>query len=816
MQTLLQDLRYGARMLLKRPGFTIIALLSLAFGIGANTAIFSLVNTAALRPLPIAEAERLVSLNNVDAGRMFATFSYPNYRDFRDRNDVFSGLIAYRFAPLSLSSISATGGVNERLWGYSVSGNYFDVLGVRAALGRLIGADDDRMPGAHPVAVVSHKFWQTRFGGAADAVGRNLMVNGRNYTVVGVAPRDFAGTEVIAAPDLWFPMAMQAALEPGDDWLERRGVENLFLQGRLKPGVNRAQAQAAINLVAGQLEREFPAENEGKRVALATPGFMGGMMRGPVLGFLGVLMGVVGLVLLLACTNLANLLLARATERRREIAVRLALGASRFQLIRQLLTESVLLGLAGGVLGLLMAFWLVDLAVAFKPPIDVPLNVDPRIDARVLAFTFLLSIATGVMFGLLPALQATKTDLVSALKDETPMGGARRSWWKSGLIVFQVALSLVLLVSGGLMLRGLQRAETLDLGFDPQNAVELSFDLRLQGYDRGSAREFQKRLLERARALAGVEHAGLASMVPVDLHFGRDAVYIEGQLPERDQAAARAMTNRVSPGYFGAMRTRLLSGREFTEQDNDASPRVAVVNETFARRFWPGEEAVGKRFSVGAADAPKYEVVGVSEDGKYQNLNEEPKPFVYRALWQSGAGTTSLVVRAKTEPGKLIAAVRAELQQLDANLPVAGARTLVEHMSFPLLPARLAAGVLGSFGLVALLLAAIGLYRVMAFAVSSRTREIGVRMALGARSADVLRLVIGDGMKLALAGLALGLAASLALTQLMKTLLFGVSATDPLTFAAVAALLALVALAACWIPARRAAKVDPMVALRCE
>ncbi len=811
MHTFWQDLRFGARMLLKKPGFTLIAVVTLAFGIGANTAIFSLVNTAMLRPLPIARPDQFVALGNAEQDRIFATFSYPNYKDFRDRNEVFSGLVAYRFAPLSLSY----DGVNERLWGYVVSGNYFDALGVKAALGRVISADDDRAPGGHPVAVVSYKYWQKRFGGEQSVIGREVIVNGRGYTIIGVAPPEFYGTEVVAAPELWFPMMMQAQIEVGANWLDRRGVENIFIQGHLKPGVSVAQAQSALNSIALQLEREHPEVNEGKRVTVSPAGLMGGRWRGPVLGFTGLLMGVVGLVLVLACANLANLLLARGAERRREIAVRLALGAGRFRLIRQLLTESVMLAVVGGALGLLLSFWLVDLMVALKPPVDVPLSIDLQIDHRVLIFTCLISLVTGGLFGLLPAMQATKTDLVSGLKDEMAAGGHRRSRLKSGLIVFQVALSLALLICGGLMLRALQRAQTVKLGFDPQNAIEVSFDLRLQGYDEGSGREFQKRLLERVRALPGVRQAGIADLVPVDLHFGRSPVFIEGREPERVTTAPRAMTNRVSPGYFGAMSTRLTRGRDFAEQDNENAPRVAIINETFARRFWPGEDPIGKRFSVGGADAPKLQVIGVTEDGKYAGLNETPMPFVYRPLWQSSTGTTNLIVRSETESQRLIAAVRNELRQLDPNLPVSS-RTMVEHMSLPLLPTRVAASALGSFGLLALALAGIGLYGVMSYSVTNRTREIGVRMALGARRRDVLNLIVSQGMKLTLIGVAIGLAASLALTRLMKSVLLGVSATDPLTFVVIALLLTGVALLACYVPARRAMRVDPMIALRHE
>ena len=806
-----QDLRYGLRILLKKKSFTIIAVLSLALGTGANTAVFSLINTVLLRPLPIKNPQALVALNNLSENHTFPSFSYPNYKDFRDRSDVFSGLIGYRFAPLSLSH----DGINERVWGYEVTGNYFDVLGVDAVLGRAISSDDDRTPGSHPVAVMSYKCWQQRFGRDQSIIGKDVIVNGRSYMVIGVAPPGFYGTEVVSAPELFFPIAMQEQLELGNNWLDNRGAENVFVQGRLRPGVSTGQAQTALNAIASQLEVEFPDINEGKRVVLSPPGLVGLAMRGPVLGFAGLLMTVVGLVLLLACTNLANLLLARATERRREIAVRLALGASRFRLVRQLLTESLLLALAGGALGLLPALWLASLVTAFKVPLKVPLAIEVYIDYRVFIFTFLLSLATGVLFGLLPALQATKADLVPALKDEVSFGGHRRSWLKSSLIVAQISLSLILLVGGGLMMRALKQAQSINLGFDPQHAVEVSFDLRLQGYQSAQAKEFQKRVLDRVRALPGVRSAGIADLVPVDLHFSRASIFVEGQAPERIPNVPTAMYNRVSPGYFEAMNTRLLQGRDFTEQDDEKALRVAIINETFARRFFPGEDPIGKRFSLGRPEAAKTQVIGVVQDGKYAGLNEDPKPFVARPLWQSDVGATSVIARGEGNPQQLKAAVGREVQQLDSYLPMSNS-TLVEKMSLPMLPARIAAAVLGGFGLMALALAAIGIYGVISYVVSTRTHEIGIRMALGAQGTDVLKLVLGQGMSLMFLGVAIGLSGALALTRLMKSLLFGVSATDPITFFVASLLLVGVALAACYIPARRATKVDPMVALRHE
>jgi len=811
MDTLWQDLRYSARMLLKRPGFTIAAVLTLALGIGANTTIFSLINTVMLRPLPVDRPSEIMALNNVSEDHAFPSFSYPNYKDFRDRNDTFSGLVGYRYTPLNLSH----DGVNERLWGYQVTGNYFDVLGVRAALGRAISPEDDTTPGAHPVTVISYKCWRQRFGGEPSVIGKTVIVNGGGYTIIGVAPPGFTGTEVISSPDLWFPVAMQAQLDAGDRWLDKRGTEDIFVQGRLKPGVTVARAQADLDSIATQLEREYPDDNEGKQVLLSAPGLLGTMMRGPVLGFAGLLMAIVGIVLLLACTNLTNLLLARATERRREIAVRLALGASRFRLIRQLLTESSLLALAGGALGLFPAIWLVNIANAIKMPVNIPVSIEIHVDYRVYLFAFLISLATGVLFGLLPALQATKTDLAPALKDEGTFASHRGSWLKNTLIVLQVALSLVLLVGGGLMIRALQEARTIELGFDPRHANEVSFDLRLQGYESSRGRQFEKRLLERVRTLPGVTSAGIANVTPVDLHFSRTTVFIEGKSVTRTSSTPIAMYNRATPGYFQAMSTRLMEGRDFTEQDDEQSQQVAIVNETFARRFFPGESALGKRFRLRDPESTLTEIIGVVQDGKYGNLNEGERPYVCRPLWQSGLGSATVIVRTDDEPQKLIAAVRDEVQQLDPNLPVSSG-PLGEKLSLTLLPARIAASLLSGFGLLALMLAGIGIYGVISYAVSARTHEIGIRMALGADKKDVMKLVLGQMVTLILIAVVLGLSAALAVTRLAKSLLFGVSATDLATFVVTSLLLGAVALLACYLPARRATKVDPMVALRYE
>src|SRR3990172_4255468 len=813
LDSLSQDVRLGLRSLRLRPGFTAVALVSLALGIGANTAVFTLVNEAFLRPLPVAVPEELVSLANDASHRMFPAFSYPNYEDIRDRTDAFSGLIAYRFAPLSVSH----DGVAERMWGYLVSGNYFEVLGIEPALGRLLSSEDDVLPGGHPVAVLSHRSWLSRFGGEPGVLGKDVLVNGRSYTVVGVAASGFDGTEVVVAPEVFIPIAMQAAIDRGRDWLDDRTGENSYVQGRLRPGVGLELAQASLDAVALELEREYPRINEGKRVSLSAPGLMSGRMRSGFLGFTGLLMGVVAFALLLACTNLANLLLARAAERRREIGMSLALGAGRLRLVRRLLVECVVLSLGGGVLGFFLAFWLVRLVAAFRPPVDFPLALDLEIDLRVLLFTLLVSLAAGILFGLLPALRVTSVGPRAALHDELSGENARR-WSKGGgLVVFQVALSLVLLVGSGLMVRGLSRAQTIELGFDPERAVEVSFDLGLQGYEEAKGRELQREILERLRALPGVVAAGVADFVPVDLHFSRTRLFVEGEpVPRRLNEAPITFFSRISPGYLTAMSTRVVAGRDFTDADDIRELPIALVSEALARRFWPGEDPLGKRLSLRAPDAPRVEVVGVAADSKYAGLNEQPQPFVYRPFLQSYSGTTTVIVRGDSDPGRLLPSIRAEIQGIDPAIAVFAARVLAERLALPLFPARIAATLLGAFAVLSLSLAAIGIYGVMSQTVARRRREIGIRVALGARREDVFKLAMAAGMAPTCLGVFVGAGAALVLTRWMTSLLFGVSPKDPWTFAATAGLLLLVAALSCFLPARSAPNSAPIVSLRTE
>jgi predicted permease len=811
-----KDLQYAIRGLVKRPGFVAVAVITLALGIGANTAIFSLVNTVLLRSLPVERPNEIVSVAMRGKDDSMSAFSYPNYRDFRDRNEVLSGLLVYRFVPVSLSR----SGVNERIWGFEVSGNYFDVLGVKAVKGRMFLPEEDKTPLSNPVAVLSFESWQRRFSGDTEIIGKDVLLNNHQFKVVGIAPEGFKGTELVYTPEIWLPASMMEWVEPGANWLDDRTTRNFFAVGRLKTGINTRQAEASLNLLAQQLAKEYPETNEGQSIKVVPPGFILPDLRGAVVNFTWVLMAAVALVLLVTCTNLAGLMLARATDRRREIAIRLAMGANRLRLIRQLLTESLLLSFLGGVAGVLLAFWIVEVLLAFKPPIDFPLTLDVAVDWRVLLFSFVVSLVAGAIFGLAPALQATRPGLSQALRETSAQGGASRTRLRSVLVVAQIAISLVVLIAAGLVLRTLQQLQTMNPGFDSQNALTMSFDLGLQGYNDEKGQQFYRQLSERVQALPGVRSASVSSYIPLSLNFNSRTIFVEGLPAERGENVPLAMNASVGPRYFETMKTPVVQGREFTDQDQTKTEHVAVVNETFVRRLMTNvsspSEAIGRRISFGAAGGPFVHIVGVVADGKYFNITEDPRPFVWTPMAQDYSANGILTVRTDGNPESLFGAVRKEVQTLDPNLPLFDVKTLTEHMRLALFPARVAATVLGVFGAVALLLSAIGIYGITSYAVAQRTHEIGIRLALGAQLSDVLKLVLSHGLKLTMIGAVLGLFGAYLATRAITSVLYGVSATDPLTFGVVSLLLIGVALLACYVPSRRATKVDPLIALRNE
>jgi predicted permease len=813
MQKLVQDIRYAFRLLLKRPGFTLAVVLSLGLGIGVNTTIFSLVNAILLRPVPgVKDADGLFELyTSYTNGMRFGAVSYLDYADMRDRNQSLSGLMAQRLTLLNLSE----GGDNELVPGAVVSGNYFDVLGVEAAHGRTFLPEEDRTPDTHPVAVISHGLWQRRFGANPALVNQTITVNARKFTVVGIAPEGFSGATVGFAGDVWVPLMMESVAMPGADRLKERGTRWLEVVGRVKPGVSLEQAQSSMEPIIKQLAEENPNTNRQTGVNIVALGQGSAGIQSTVSPVLKLLMVVVVLVLLIACFNVANLLLARATARRREIGIRLALGASRVRLVRQLLTESLLLALLGGVLGIILAYWTLNLLLAFKPPTSFPLLLDLRLDWRVLTFTAVVSVLTGLIFGLAPAIQTTRAELVPALKDEASAQGYRRSYLRNALVVAQVATSFVLLIGAGLFIRSLQQAQSSSTGFESQNLLIASADVGLGGYDQVKGALFYQQLLERVGALPGVRSTSLAKAVPLEVGSTQQiGVAIEGfETPNRARLAMDY--NIVSPGYFRTLGIPLNKGRDFEERDTDTSPGVVIVNEALARRFWPNQEALGKRVSVGNRTDP-LEVIGVAKNSKYYSLQETPRPFIYVPFSQFYRPGMTLHVNSAGDPALLLAEVRKQVLSLDRGVPLFNVKTMTEHLGVALIVLRAAALLLGVFGLLALALATLGLYAVMAYSVTQRKREIGIRMALGAQRGHVLKLVLRQGMFLTGIGLVIGAVAAFGLTRFVSTLLYGTEATDLWTFAVVSVLLAGVALLASFLPAWRATKVNPMIALRYE
>ena len=816
---MLQDIKYAVRTLIKNPGFTLVAVITLGLGIGANAAIFSLINALLLRPpAHVRQPERLVALYTSDfSGPRFGTSSYADFIDFRTQaEDVIADVALQTARPMSLS----TGSENTRAFGQIVTGNYFQMLGTTPLLGRGFLPEEDVTPGAKAVVVISHDLWQRAYAGDPDVVGRTLRLNGTTFSIVGVAPAGFSGMLRGVATDIWVPIMMNREVGGGPETFTNRGDRGWFVTARLEPGATAELARSRFAVIARQLHEAYPESwtdmNENGRVVTVVPERETRILpqvRTPAIAGMGLLMAVVGLVLLICCANVANLLLARASARHREIAIRVALGASRRRLLRQLLTESALLAGAGAAFGMLVATWTTDLAMAFKPPLPVTIQIDLSPDARVLSFVLVVAVVTGIIFGLIPALRASRPDLIPALKAETVKTelAGRRFGLRNVLVVTQVTVSFVLLIVAGLFLRSLRNATTMDTGFDHQNLALASADLSLHSYTEARGRAFYSDLEERVRALPGVRSTSLARSVPLGLSYDRRGI----QIPGRERKPGEDMEfgwNAVGPDYFAMMQIPIVRGRSFSLQDRPGSSAVVIVNETFANHFWPGENALGRTFSNGESTM---EIVGVARDSKYGSLAEENRPFFYVAYEQQYDPGMTLHVRTASDPVQILAALRREASSLDSALPMQIV-TMNDHLAVSLFPQRIGATLLGVFGLLGLGLAAVGLYGVIAYAVSRRTREIGIRMALGADAIDVRRMVVKQGMVLAATGIGIGLALALALTRFTSSFLYGISASDPITYAGIAALLAVVAFIASYIPARRATRVDPMSALRYE
>jgi len=800
-----QDLRYGARKLRKSPGFTLVAVMTLALGIGANTAIFSVVNAVLLRPLPFDEPAQLVRVFGTNARRSSFSrpHSYPNFSDLRGQSETFETMAAYSSESAALSGDEAP----EQISGVIASGDIFRVLRAKPLLGRLLGAEDEQ-PGRPRVVVISHGLWQRRFGADPGVVGRVIKLDGREREVVGVTPADFSFEFVTGATDYWVP------INPADSLYQQRGAIFLEAIGRMKPGVTVEQASADMGVVASRLEQQYQESNAGIGVRLAAAQEE---LVGDVRPTLLLLLGAVGLVLLIACANVANLLLARSAGRHREIAVRRALGAWRGRIVRQLLTESLLLAIAGGVLGLLFALWGVKLLSAFVPE-NVPRFGETSIDLRVLGFTLAASLLTGLLFGIAPALQSSRFDLNEALKEGGRGGtdGRGRTRVRALLIVAEVALSLVLLISAGLLIKSFVKLRNTDPGFDPSSTLTASLSLAPVRYDTDEKiADFYRRLVERVRTLPGVLTVGAVNPLPLGDNDYAFAFAVIGQPPPPPGQRQSASARFVSPDYFKAQGVPVRAGRVFTEADKEGAPNVMVVNEAFARRHLAGLDPLGQRLRLGI-NSIEAEVVGVVGDIRGTRLSTAPEPEYYLPAAAINFNDLTLVVRTATDPASLAPALRQVVTEMDKDLPLYDVRTMESLVARSVARQRFSMTLVGVFAVLAMLLSAVGIFSVMSFLVAQRTHEIGIRMALGAQARDILSMVIRHGVGLTLVGVAVGLAASLALTRLMSGLLYEVSATDPFVYGGITALLAAVALLACYVPARRATKVDPLVALRYE
>ncbi len=816
----MNDLRFALRMLWKSPGFTVVAIVTLAFGIGVNANIFSLVSVFFLQPLRIRNPHEVVMvLQRSDNLGLPHGLSYPDFKDLRDRNQVFSDLTASFPSP---AHIGMAGLVPERTWVEVVSPNYFAFAGVGVALGRTFRVDEGERAGDVPVTILSHRYWQRRFGGDPQIVGRTIQLNGTPFMVIGVTPENFGGMHWAMALSTFVPSTFAPQfLSGGEQMLTQRGTPMWRLFARLKPGISLGKARAEISGLADQIKKDFPDQHKGMRLMVIPethcrpdPVFSDFMWV-----FTAVFAGMVVMVLFIACANVANLMFARALSRQHEFSLRAAIGASRWQLIRQLLVESLVVAAVAGAIGALCAEAGGQMLAQFTPQSDIPINTDHSSDWRVHLFTAGLAAVAGIATGLMPALKASKFQVFEMLKESgTGRLSSRRHPFRNLLVVVQVMSSLVVLICAGLFLHSLSRFKDAPIGLQADHLLIASVDLGLQRYSDERGLQFQRQLLERIRGLPGVVAAGVAQRVPFDTGFGMQEVQAEDSDPNAADQYVAVGENTVSTGYFHTAGTPLLRGRGFTAQDHTDTPRVVVVNETLARKFWPNEDPVGRRLRF--RGSPQLaEVVGVVPTGKYLMLGEDPRPYLFQPMEQSYRSPITLLVRTSVEPASLSDAVRAEVSALDPNLPLFNLRTFEEHIrtsALALMPIRMGATLACVQGVIGLFLAIMGLYAVVSYAVNQRTQEIGIWIALGARQWDVLRLVVREGMRLTLIGVGCGLIIAAGISFVFAKVLYGVQPLDGSVFFAVTLLLAGVAALACYLPARRATQVDPNVALRCE
>ena len=812
MDGIATDVRYALRQLRRRPVFTLVAALSLAIGVGANTAIFSAVNALLLRPVPgVSEPERVVELGRTSQGRGFDSFAYPDFLDLEAGVPALEHVAAYTQDAFSFSA----GEEGERITGMHVSDSYFDVMGVEASLGRTFAEDEEAAAAPGTVAVLGHAFWRERLGADPGIVGRTIRVNRVPFTVVGVTAADFDGHTTAFRPDVYLPLRSSPIMSQGSGVFEQRYSMWHMVVGRLAPGATLEQARQQVQAVFARLAEAHPESNAGRGGDVVPLGLVPGAGRGLVAGFLGVLMGMVGLILLVTCANVAGMFLARGAAREREIAVRLAIGSGRARLVRQLLIEALAVFAVGGALGAVLGAWLLGAVPLGRLPVPVPIHVDLSPDLGVLAFGALVALGTGVIFGLVPALGATRLELAASLKEEG-RGGGRAGALRRVFVSGQVALSLVLLVAAGLLLRSLQRATTVESGFDPSDTYMAGVDLELEGFAEEDGASLQRRLLESVAATEGVDGAALSIDLPLDMGSHGTSAYPEGWTDREGRADLGVDFNHVSPGYFATLGIPLLEGRDFSDDDEAGAEPVVIVSRAFAERVWPGEDVLGRGVRVFGEDRPSRTVIGVVEDVKNQFVTDERAPFVYVPLWQAYRPDTNVLVRARGGVAAAAPALRGAVLRVDGSLSVTPVIALDRYTSLGILPQRVAAGITSSLGLLALLLSGLGIYGVVAFAVSRRTREIGVRMALGAGRRSVVAGVVRGGMALALPGVVLGAAAAVGLGHLMRFMLLGLSPTDPLALGAVAGILLAVVVVASAGPARRASAIEPAEALRSE